>query len=243
MVVPLLLARHRLGYERQGCFCAIDVVLHRGRPAQPDRPDNFSVHLNGKPSTPRRHTRKRGDAGQKRRVALDKVEKLLRGDAEQSCVCLVLGHLSGRDRGPIHPAKGLEIAAVVENRYVLANTNFSGFRHRCIHHFLCQLIRDAVFLHYVSHWIPSSTRLVLPVDRSHLRSGIHPAINSKIRAGNVRGLRTGDERHRASDLVNTPKAAECRTALLRHRPIAPTASYSHSHPPPLTLPNPDPPPP
>src|SRR6266853_1866400 len=88
MVVSLLLARHRLGYERQGCFCAIDVVLHRGRPAQPDRPDNFSVHLNGKPSTPRRHTRKRRDAGQKRRVALDKVEKLLRGDSEQSWYAL-----------------------------------------------------------------------------------------------------------------------------------------------------------
>src|SRR5580704_1495365 len=105
--------------------------------AEPDRPDNFSVHLNGKPSTPSRHTRKRGDTGQERRVALDKVEKLLRGDAEQSCVCLVLGHLSGRDRGAIHPAKGLEISAVVENRYVLANAKFSGFRHRCIYHFLC----------------------------------------------------------------------------------------------------------
>src|SRR6266487_4173362 len=50
-------------------------------------------------------------------------------------------------RGPIHPAKGLEIAAVIENRYVLGNAKFSGFRHRFIHHFLCQLIRDAVFLH------------------------------------------------------------------------------------------------
>src|ERR1700724_800919 len=119
-------------------------------------PRQLSVHLNGKPSTPRRHTRKRGDAGQKRRVALDKVEKLLRGDAEQSCVCLVLGHLNGRDPRAIHPAEGLEIAAVVENRYVLANTKFSGFRHRCIHHFLCQLIRDAVFLHHVSHWTPFS---------------------------------------------------------------------------------------
>src|SRR6202051_1169425 len=156
MVAPLSFSRRRIGYERKSCSCAVDVVLHSGRTAEPDRPDNFSVHLNGKPSTPRRHTRKRGDAGQKRRVALDKVEKLLRGDAEQSSVCLVLGHLSGRDRRAIHPAKGLEIAAVVENRYVLANAKFSGFRHRCIHHFLRKLIRDAVFLHYVSHWTPSS---------------------------------------------------------------------------------------
>ena len=62
---PLLAsaARQRIGYEREGCSRAIDVVLHRGCPAQTDRPDNLSVHLDGKPPTPRRHTRKRGDAG------------------------------------------------------------------------------------------------------------------------------------------------------------------------------------
>src|SRR5258706_8849422 len=120
MVAPLLLSRHRIGYERQGCSRAIDVVLHRGRPAHPDRPDTLSVHLDGKPATPRRYTRKRGDAGQKRRVALDKVEKVLSGDAEQGGVRLVLRNLDGRHRGPIHPATGLEIAAVIENRHVLA---------------------------------------------------------------------------------------------------------------------------
>src|SRR3984885_6179110 len=61
MVAPLLFSTALLSRHRTG---SIDVVLHHGRPAQPDRPDNFSVHLNGKPSTPRRHTRKRGDAGQ-----------------------------------------------------------------------------------------------------------------------------------------------------------------------------------
>src|SRR5258708_21047342 len=132
MVAPLLLSRQRVGYERQRRFRAIDVVLHRGRPAQADRPDNFSVHLDGKPSTPRRHTRKRGDAGQKRRVVLDKIEKVLRGDAEQSCIRLVLRHLDAKDRGPIHPAKGLEIAAVIENRHVFGNANFSAFRHPSI---------------------------------------------------------------------------------------------------------------
>ena len=50
------------------------------------------------------------------------------------------------DWGPIHPAKGLEITAVIENSYVLADAKFSGFHHRCIHHFPCQLRRDAVFL-------------------------------------------------------------------------------------------------
>src|SRR6202521_275001 len=53
-----------------------------------------------------------------------------------------------------------------------------------------------------------------------LRSGIHPTINGKIRPGNVRGLRTGDERHRGGDLVNTPIAVERRGGLLRHCPIA-----------------------
>src|ERR1700675_2222270 len=137
ILAPLLFIWTPIRYEREGRFRAIFVVLHRGRPAQPDRPDNFSVHLNGKPSTPRRHTRKRGDAGQRRRVALYKVEKVLRGDAEQRRVSLILRHLNAKDRGPIHSAKGLEIAAVIENRYVLGNAKFSGFRQRFIHHFLC----------------------------------------------------------------------------------------------------------
>src|SRR6266481_5479099 len=142
MVAASLLSRYRSRYELQGCFRAIDVVLHRGSATWPDRPDNFSVHPNGKPSTPCRHTRKRGDAGQERRVTLDKVEKVLSGDSEQSCVRLILRHLDGKDRGPIHPAKGLEIPAIVENRHVLDNAKFSGFRQRRIHHLLCKFKRN-----------------------------------------------------------------------------------------------------
>src|SRR5271166_1885637 len=121
------LNRHRIAYEREGGSRAIDVVLHRGRPADPNCPDNFSVHFDRKPASPRCHARKRGDAGQERRVALDKVEEFLRGDAQQSGVRLVLRHLDAKDRSPIHPAKGLEIAPIIENRYVLANANISGF--------------------------------------------------------------------------------------------------------------------
>src|SRR6266849_800821 len=51
-------------------------------------------------------------------------------------------------------------------------------------------------------------------------SGIHSAINGKIRPGNVRRLRTGDERHQRGDLINTPIAVERCDGLLRHRPIA-----------------------
>src|SRR6202048_2539478 len=155
-VAPVLPSWHCIGYDSQSRSRAVDVVLHGGRPAHPDRPDNFSVHLDGKPATPRRYTRQRGDAGQKRRVALDKVEKVLSGDAEQSGVRLLLRNLDGRHRGPIHPAKGLEIAAVIEDRHVLANAKFSGFCHCCIHHLLCELRRNAVFLHDVSHWSHSS---------------------------------------------------------------------------------------
>ena len=45
-----LFGQHLIGYERQGCSRAVDVVLHRGRPAHPDRPDKFSIHLDRKPS-------------------------------------------------------------------------------------------------------------------------------------------------------------------------------------------------
>src|ERR1700681_2303126 len=84
ILAPLLSFWNRIRYERECRFRAINVILHSGCAAETDRPDNFSIHLDGKPATPRGHTRKRGHAGQKRRVALDKVEKVLRGDAQQS---------------------------------------------------------------------------------------------------------------------------------------------------------------
>src|SRR6266850_7178126 len=51
-------------------------------------------------------------------------------------------------------------------------------------------------------------------------SGIHSAIHSKIRAGNVRGLRTGDKRHQRGNLFNMSIAVERCNGLLRHRPLA-----------------------
>jgi hypothetical protein len=51
-------------------------------------------------------------------------------------------------------------------------------------------------------------------------SGIHSAINGKIRPGNVGGLRTGDERHQGGDLFNMPISVERCGGLLRYRPIA-----------------------
>ena len=68
---------------------------------------------------------------------MDEVKEFLRRDAKQSCVRLVLRDLDAKDRSPIHPATGLEIAPVIENRHVLANAKFYGFLHRRIDHFLC----------------------------------------------------------------------------------------------------------
>src|SRR6185295_10626781 len=48
--------------------------------------------------------------------------------------------------------KGLEIAAVIENRDVLRHPNRSCLRNGFIHHLLCELGRDAVFLDDVGHW-------------------------------------------------------------------------------------------
>src|ERR1700687_2878012 len=62
-----------------------------------------------------------------------KLKKSCVGDAEQSCIRLILRNLDAEDRGPIHPAKGLEVTPVIENRYVLAHANFSRFRLRRPH--------------------------------------------------------------------------------------------------------------
>src|ERR1700685_1877650 len=50
-------------------------------------------------------------------------------------------------------------------------------------------------------------------------SGIHSAIDGKIRPGNVGGLRTGNERDHRSDLFNTPIAVERCGGFLGHCPI------------------------
>src|SRR6266446_767512 len=84
-------------------FCTV------GAPLTPIAPTISPSTLIGNPP-PYAATRKRGDAGQERRVALDKVEKVLRGDAEQSGIRLILRNLDGKDRRTIHPAECLEIA-------------------------------------------------------------------------------------------------------------------------------------
>src|SRR5258708_23969028 len=52
-----------------------------------------------------------------------------------------------------------------------------------------------------------------------LLSGIHSAIHSKIRPGNVRRVRTSDECHHRGDIVSLSIALERGRGLLWYRPI------------------------
>jgi len=47
--------------------------------------------------------------------------------AEQSCVRFVLRHFDGWDRRPVHPGKSLEVAAIIENRFVLGSAKLLAF--------------------------------------------------------------------------------------------------------------------
>src|SRR5438132_13517372 len=51
-------------------------------------------------------------------------------------------------------------------------------------------------------------------------SGVHSAIDGKIRPSDVGRFWTGDERYHGRDLINVPEAVECGSGLLRHRPLA-----------------------
>ncbi len=59
-----------------------------------------------------------------------------------------------------------------------------------------------------------------PVRNACVGSGIHSAIQSKVRPGDVRGLWTGDKPDHRCDLINRPVAVERHNNLLRHRPVA-----------------------
>src|SRR5438309_8158782 len=63
-------------------------------------------------------------------------------------------------------------------------------------------------------------RLSLHAYHLSFDSGIHSAIDGKIRPSDVRRLRTGDERDHGSDLINATEAVECGSGLLWHCPLA-----------------------
>src|SRR5260370_14125534 len=94
----------RAAFAQSTSFCTM------GAPLSPIAPTISPSTLMGKPP-PHAATRARlGMPAKSDGSPLDKVEKVLRGDAEQSRVRLILRNLNGGDRGPIHPDKCLEIA-------------------------------------------------------------------------------------------------------------------------------------
>ena len=58
------------------------------------------------------------------------------GVAENVAILDDGGNLNAKDRGSIHPTECLEIATIIENRYVLGHAKLPCFHHRFIHHFL-----------------------------------------------------------------------------------------------------------
>src|SRR5258705_8007095 len=97
-------------------------------------------------------------------------------------------------------------------------------------------------------------RLSLHAYHFSFDSGIHSAIHSKIRPGNVRRFRTSDECHHRGDLVNLAITPESCARLFPHPPIGPAGSAipaqpartrpaPRTSPPPPTLPPDSPPPP
>ena len=66
------------------------------------------------------------------------VEKVLRGEAEQRCIRLVLRHLDGKDRGSIHPAKRLALQpseAILPHRGENSTRSGSGIDRRLFEEF------------------------------------------------------------------------------------------------------------
>ena len=76
----------------------------------------------------------------------------------------------------------------------------------------------------VSIGLPPTNQPDFPTKRRRPRfdlpSGVRATVHRQVCAGNVRGLRTGNERHQRSDLIHMPIAVERRNGLLRRRPIA-----------------------
>ena len=131
-----------LGHEREGCHRAVDVVLHHRCTAHTDRADHFSVHLDGKPAAPRSDARKRGNAGQQRRVALDKVEEVLRWARRTEPVYALFCAISmvGIDAPSIR-LKALRLPPSSRIATFSATPSSLAFATACIHHSLCELGR------------------------------------------------------------------------------------------------------
>jgi len=116
-----------------------------------------------------------------------KFEKLCVETPNRAVYTFVLGHLSGRDRGAIHPAEALRLPPVVEIATFSLTQVLWPFATACIHHWFFQAhnemlcffttavqpldtFLDLYSIGRVVHPRPSSNRggLPLPVPRNHL---------------------------------------------------------------------------
>jgi hypothetical protein len=128
-------------------FCTV------GAPLSPNRPDKFSVHLDGKPSSPRCHTCKRGEEGQKRRSRWIKLKKFCVETPNRALYALFCAISIERIGAPSIRLKALRLPP--SSRIATFSLTSSSWAFAAaVDHFLCQLGRDTVFLHHVTHWPP-----------------------------------------------------------------------------------------
>jgi len=111
-----------------------DIVLHAGDPAHPIA-DNFSDLLMGHPP-PHAAIRASVGAGQKRRVALDKVEKSCVETPSQSCNACYAPY-QGRNRGSIHRLNALRLLRHQESLRCRQTQVSLAFAHGGTDHVLC----------------------------------------------------------------------------------------------------------
>src|SRR5437899_5493474 len=95
-----------------------NVLLYRAA-THPDTTDYFVAYSDRQSTTEEGDTWDMGHTGEKGRIVLDEVVKVLRGHAEERGVGLVLCHLDADQRCAVHAAEGLEQAAFIEDRYHL----------------------------------------------------------------------------------------------------------------------------
>jgi len=115
---------HRI--RAPGLLSAVDSFCTAGAPLKPDRPDNFSSTLIGNPPPKPPHAKVWG-CPPKSDGSVDKVEKVC-VETPNRAVYALFSAISMQRIGARPSAEALRFP-VIENRYVLADTNFSGFRH------------------------------------------------------------------------------------------------------------------
>jgi len=184
-------APHRI--PAPGCSRASTSFLHRGGPAHPDRP-TFLVPLNGKPSSPRRHTLNVGTPAKSDGSPLIKLKNSCWRRLTELCT-LCSAPLNVWNAGPLHPADAL-ILPVIENSYVLAHPSSLAFATAAFIIFLLVSEEDAVFLDPLAIGLPPLLYCIGVCHSRTFRACVgscnHSAIHVRFAPVMYEGLRTGD---------------------------------------------------